>query len=81
MSYWSWLKGSLKPKSVWEKVKPARVDLAIELCIGGLGVCFFPVLGICIGIRVDPRYFLLLLGTIPSFLILTYGLYRVRQER
>jgi len=82
MSYWSWLRESLKPMSFWTGMKLWSKDTMTEWMIGYVGIILS--LGIGVGYTVgtrDARYLLLLLATIAFFLLATHAQYRVNKKR
>lgn len=78
MGYWSWLKDSIRPPTVWKEMKAVARDTFLETYFGYLFVVGFAASGIYLGIEVDPRYFLLLIGAAASFLMSMHGRYRSR---
>jgi len=75
MSYWKWLGNGIR-----SVIRHVTSRTAIEAYGGLIGAIVFFFAGIGFGRDVDSVYYLLLLGIIPSILVMLYGIYKADNE-
>lgn len=80
MSYWKWLGESVKEATSRKRIKAILPDPFQEMAIGLTCFSVFVVFGLVMGSSVSPACFLLLLGTIPSFLVMSHATYRRKMK-
>jgi len=77
MGYWKWLRKSIKA-ATWKRIKDMLRTPYAEFIFGfAAGFALF-LCGLAYGASDNHLYYLLLLGLIPTTLILFHGLYRVK---
>lgn len=72
MSYWKWLRTAI----IWRAIKDALTHPYAEYIYGLIASIVLSVFALSLALSINGLYLLLLLGLIPTILVMLHGIYR-----